>query len=153
MDRLEAELDALGRDERDAHPWTAYATGATRYDLHADSGKGAASDYLRPGAEPTRWTLRRLGAANMARVQDMFTREINTEGASSLMSVWLECVRAGVVDVTGPDAPRLDHRHGKLTDASLDEIHDYCGGLAAISELGAAIWRLSQPLTDAEKKR
>ena len=153
LDRLDAELDSLDPAERSAHPWAAYMAAGTRYDLHADAGNGSAADYLRPGSEPVAWTLRRLSVTQMARVQDMFSREIRREGESSLYEVWVECVRCGLEDVTGPGAPRLEHRQGKLTEASLSEIHDHCGGLAALAEIGAAIFHLSQPLTDAEKKR
>lgn len=147
MDRLEAELTTQG-----PHPWRAYIHGETRFDLHAEIHGGTAADYLRSGEQPTTWTLRRLGVANVARVQDMLTREVRSDAPNAMSAIWLECLRHGIAAVDGPGAVEIDERHGRLTEATLDRIFD-AHGMDAISQLGAAIWTLSQPLSDAEKKR
>jgi len=146
FERVEAELEELGDDSAD-HPVTAYFRGATRYDT------GAVESYLQSDKQPLRINIRRLPVDRLARVQDMFTREVSSDGEVSLYSVWVEAVLGGVVSIEGDGAPELDHRHGKLTAGSLQRIHDELGGLQTISEIGAAVFNLSQPLTAAEKKR
>lgn len=143
FDRISDEL----KDGDGEHPVEVYFSGASRYDV------ATIREYLDPDAEPTEYRLRRLPVARLARVQDMFHREVVTDGSSSLYAVWVEAVTYGLESIDGPGELDLAHRGDKLSTASIQAIHDERGGLQTISEIGAAIFNLSQPPNDREKKR
>lgn len=150
-DRINTELEGL--EDSGQHPWIRYLKGEGRFDLYQTIDGHSPAEYLKPDVEPTKFMLRRMGPTNFARVQDMLTRELHRDEGTSFASVWLEAARCGIVSAEGPKAPKLDASNGRLSEASLQAIMDQCGGLPSVTALGTAAWIVSQPLTDAEKKR
>lgn len=141
----DAEVEAA----RNRHPVARYIRGESRFDLAApDQGPrgpvGSVAEYLRPGAEPTEFVLRRFG----------HIRRMEIELERSLEHRFARLVRAGVAAIrcgatvhwqaSGPD--------DQLPDEWMDAIADMPGEHPMIV-LAGACKRYSDPLTDAEGKR
>lgn len=155
LDKIEAEIEGLDVEARQAHPYAQYQKGETRYDLHArvtwPGGEGSAADYLKDGG--LRFVLQRLSVEHFAEVQDAFSRELQREGeASSFVGVWVKAAKYGIAAIEGDPDVELP-RGGRMREATLRAIVDKHGGLDTLTRIGLAVWRLSQPLSDAEKKR
>ena len=155
LDRIEAELEGVPEDDRQAHPYAQYQRGDTRYDLHArvtwPGGEGSAADYLGDGA--TRFILQRLSVEHFAEVQDAFSRELQREGEhSSFVGVWVKAAKYGIAAIEGDHDIELP-RGGRMRETTLRAVVDKHGGLDTLTRIGLAAWRLSQPLTAAEGKR
>ncbi len=148
-DRIERELEA---DPEGQHPQVAYYSGATRFDLHAPAQwageETSAAEYLTGRA--ARFELRRLTVHKIAEIRDDIRRAINRDGAGAgLAAVFTKCAKHGLAGIS--DGVEFDSRAGVVTDATLGQIYDEHGP-DAIEAIGAAVWRLSQPLSDAEKR-
>lgn len=153
LDRVIAELEDLTEEEKARHPFRVYMSRGTRYDLTArhdwKGGAGSAQDYLKPGA--VRFYLKRHRLEHMAEVQDAMDRETGAEGPNALLSVWLKSARYGVAEISGADNIEWVGA-GAVPERILRNIMDHHGGLPTISEIGAAAWMLSRPLSESEKK-
>lgn len=150
-DRITRELEDLGED--DPHPVRDYLRGRTRYDLGARVGGASASDYLT--GTPARFKLRRLSISQRAELEDKLFREAQVHGeAASYSSLWLQACRWGLRDIEGLSGIYLTRSGDQVSEETLRDLFDHYGGLpAGISQIGIAVWRLSEPLRDDEKKR
>lgn len=152
--RIDRELDGLSDEDAEGHPYSVYQRGENRFDLNARvtwaKGEGSAKDYL--SGDPIRFTLHRMSVAEMAEVQDTLSREIKREGANgSYTGVWLKSATYGIASIDGD--PRLRFPAGHVPERVLQVIVDDYGGLASLTAIGLAAYKLTKPLTDAEKKR
>jgi hypothetical protein len=152
-DRIEAEVSELDEEQAADHPYVAYLRGDTRFDLRARvmwaKGEGSASDYLT--GEPTRFFLQRLSVSDFAEVQDTLVRELKREGESAAFNgVWLRAAKYGIKSIEGD--PDLTFPAGRPPESVMRGIVDKHGGLVGITHIGLAAWKLSKPLSDAEKK-
>lgn len=136
-----ADLVKAGR-EVDEHPMVRYWSGVGRFDLDAvmdfDGQQVRPRDYI-TGAEPELWTLRRLTWAEY--------NEVDRIGDHRTQA--LRACQFGVIAVEGSDL-KLTVTGGKLTDASMQALHDIHPSLAVT--LGVAVRLLNLPPTAAEKK-
>ena len=156
-ERRAAEGDvALTQADRtaveDRHPVERYLAGATRFDPAAldqgPRGQVRIFEYLKPGAEPTKFVLRRVSHETRMRLDPL------VEGDRARR--WAGWVRAGVERITcGADVlweATADER--VLPDAWLDMLACADGGAAMnLINLAGACAKYSAPLTDAEGKR
>lgn len=151
-DRIEDEK--AGLEDKTAHPVAAYLRGETRYDLAAPitwpGGENAASEYL--GDDATRYQLRRLSVLEHARIQDSFTREVNTHGEqASSLETWVLAARLGIAAIDGPG---LTFPLGaRMTESTMRAVLEANGGIHALVSIGIAVWELSKPLSASEGKR
>lgn len=153
-DRATPEIESMEPGE--THPLLEYIAGDTRCDIGAVStwrGETVrARDYLLANVEATKYTLRRLTIEELCEVQDMFSRERGRSDSERAYSrIWYTCARYGLAGIDGPGAPEYRAQGGRCSEQTLREVYD-TKGLMAIAEIGAAVWRVSQPLSDAEKK-
>ena len=154
-DRVDQELEGLDNEARAEHPYLAYHSGSTRYDLNARvtwaGGEGSASDYLGDGA--CRFTLQRLAPDQFAEIVDSRSREYRREGENaSFVGVWVKAARYGIRAIDGDAAIRFPSG-ARMSDGVMRQICDRHGGVNAITQIGLASWMLSQPLSEAEGKR
>jgi hypothetical protein len=153
LDRVLAELEGLTEEEKARHPYRVYRSGDSRYSLTAkhtwEGGTNSPQEYLKPGA--VQFHLRRHRLDHMAEVQDAFDREIKSDGPAAMLSVWLKSARYGVSKIVGADDIEWSGA-GNVPEHILRNIMDHHGGLPAISDVGAAAWMISRPLSEAEKK-
>lgn len=138
------------------HPVERYRNAETRYDIDAPmqwmGDVVRVTDYL--SGTPTRFHLRILPPEVYGRCWEMNLRNFRAqeEGREfDLLPLALECVRHGVDHIDGPDFG-FEVRSRKVTDAALQALMSAAGGALALMDLGGAIWRFTQPLTDQEKK-
>lgn len=143
-DRIDQETEKLKEQGEEEHPIWAYMRGETRWDLGAPFQCLGASvtprDYLGPGFTP--FELSRLGV-------DMFHQARDLADACGVNKMAEFCCKYGVVDAPGWDFTRT--RDGCLTARCMQQLHD-CGAPELVRELGLAVFNLSKPLTNAEKK-
>jgi hypothetical protein len=92
---------------------------------------------------PTVYLLERLDPLDVARIKDIIDRDSASEALYSAF-------RRGVADIEGPIS--YDRRGGEVTRATMRAVYDSAGGLGGITAIGMAVWRLSAPLSEAEKK-
>lgn len=156
--------DAQGdADPARMHPVFEYRSGLTRYDLSAQTTyRGemrSALDYLT--GEPVRFVLRRLGPLQLAAISDevriamdrhrvrYLAGEVQSE-AAPLAEIWVRCASLGLADIVGGDVPYIaaGQRPSEQTMSALMDAH----GLEGLIEIGVAVWHISQPLSDREKK-
>lgn len=121
-ERLDAEA-ARG----DGHPFVRYVAGKTRFDLSAEGVR----DYLRPGATPMVFVLRRLTLAEYVAVRDV----------SGMHAMWTACARLGLVGVEDGGEQR------KVTVDELFAIHPDLPW-----EVGMAVWLYNRPIDEVEGK-
>lgn len=151
-----AETKGLNAEELAEHPYVAYMSGRSRYDLTAEfrwkGGLGSASDYLDADTPATRIELRRLNLRERCEITDATRREQKKHGkGASLLSVYYEAARMAVVAVHG--ARDLEFRKGtEVPDDVLEKLCDRLGGLDVVAQIGSAAVILSYPLNEAEKK-
>lgn len=170
-DEVEAALSAWRESQTEGHdppprppgheerPINIYFSGESRYDLdarHPWRGEHvAARDYLT--GDPTRFVLRRMSMTSFARVTDWIQRRTKAEAesgrvdASEWNQIMLYCAQHGIADVQNLEGFDLERSGELVSEASIQVLHDV-GGMALIEELGLAVFRLSQPLSKAEKK-
>jgi hypothetical protein len=147
--RIEADRKAMteARQDVDRHPVNVYFRGASRYDLDARypvcGELKSASDYVKLG-EAWKFLLRRLPAKAFYRVRTLW-QQSPEEGA-------FEAFRLGVLEVDGPEAPKLKRTAEGLTDEAVDEIFTLKDGPEIIPRIGAAVHWASRPLDDDEGK-
>lgn len=138
-----AELVQSGKSA-DEHPVERYWSGATRYDLGAaDTVLGSAvapRDYLGDGA--TRWKLRRLSRDEWRRVRDM----ISSEGSTQAFGF---AFKRSVMDVSGE--PALGRIGLDLSPSEDQRLADTFGD-GVCAEVSIAVYKASEPLSEAEKK-
>lgn len=154
--RLDAEceeMDAAEPGGSKAHPVLIYWSGASRFDLEArhsfKDGTASAAEYL-DDAKANKFALRRLGVRKLSSV----THRIRSDDPERLASAQIDAVKWGVLSITGPAMPKLRGEGAtELTEADLDELATCTQyGADLLDSIGLAVWRASQPLTDAEKK-
>lgn len=149
-DRIDEELAQAKKDGLD-HPLLAYQRGETRYDINAGEEGSRPVDYLK--GKPARFLLRRLTVSQYANIHARQLREYRTHGSDGNFSeIYVDCARLGLAGIE--DSPVEYMAAGTETsERTLRALFDRYGSLmAAIEPIGLAVWRLSQPLTDAEKK-
>lgn len=143
-------------EDEEVHPTDHYFAGNTRYDLRAplkwQGVERSMTEYLE--GTPVKIHLRRLRVSQMAVVSDMLieahrdTGEDNEDSAAPTTIVWEECVQHGIIKIEGSD-----HVDERASGSDMERaIYDYHGGMLAIMGVGTAIWNLSRPMSDAEKK-
>lgn len=154
-DAFDALSVTLTEDEREAaaatHPYSRFVAGATRFQPDAPDqgprGPATASQYLKPGASPTRFELRRISGRDRARV----------ELVPDLISRFEGYVRLGVARVFDDEGALWEAGpapHDKMPDDLLARLYDAEGGAAVnLIAVAAACKKFSDPLTEAEGKR
>lgn len=154
LDRIVSELEGHDEADKDRHPFRVYMSGESRYDLTAKhdwkGGSGTAQEYLQPGA--VFFHLRRHRLDHMAEVQDAVEREVNDDGSSAFLAIWLKSARYGISAISGDESIEWEGA-GTVPERIMRTIMDEHGGLEAIAKIGAAAWMISKPLGSAEKKR
>jgi hypothetical protein len=136
------------------HPVARYLNGETRYDLDAEFRVGNERVTVRSYlvGKATEFRLRRLSTIRVAEITGLLSQSrTNTELAMDYACRW------GVAAVENLDIP-WKVRNGELSDETMSALYD-CGtsengggGISMIVDIGLAVWRISQPLTYAEKK-
>lgn len=157
-----------GLDDPNRHPVRVYYSGETRYDISALIPWGGTDrtvkDYLEDGYVV--WEIERLREEEMVRVTDMFgtlhrKQDSETISPEDAAATWImrRCCVNGLVGVQGlPDLP-FQRVGGRVTSETMDMIHDVGTtqgigmGVNLIRSIGQAVYRASNRLTDAEKKR
>lgn len=143
-DRVERETEDQLDGDGQSHPVREYHRGSTRYDLDAPSKLAGATvtakDYL--GDDYTGFRLRRLTVDEHATARDLVSA-VGINKATEFACRW------GLVDAKGYDMTRRGD--GSLSDPAMSQVRD-AGGLDLIVEIGAAVMRISEGLTAAEKK-
>ena len=144
VERIEKSYD--DHPDPEQHPLVQYWAGLSRYDLDApgpmmadgEVGHVGARWFLREGAEPVAWHLRRLKMRELSQCLDRGGR------AGQEMAF-----RMGVEGVDGLDLkwPKMP-----LNDRFVEQIHDLVGA-SIIYRLGQAVILASQPPSAAEGKR
>lgn len=151
--RAKAEAVALTDGERDAarstHAVLRYHRGESRFQLDAPDqgprGPACAADYLRSGADATRFELRRVGFRDRARI------ELETDPIAR----WTRWVQAGVARITTGDRVEwaASGPADMLPEAWVEALADSAGSAAInLISLAGACSRYSQPITPAEGK-
>ena len=143
--RINSEIAAHGLSE-DEHPFTRYQLAETRYDLDApftlpDGQTVPIRDYLRDEHPPARFKLRRLTPDEFATTQDYLLR-----GASS--QAYTYAAKVGLTGLEGIDGVTFKKRRGQLEPKLVELLHR----AGVLLEIGSAVYLLSKPLTEAEKK-
>lgn len=152
--RAEAEDSCALTDEertavRSTHPVARYLAGHTRHQPDAPDqgprGPARARDYLRPGAVPTQFELRRIPWQERARI------DLDPDRVSR----WSRLVRAGVSRVSEGEHTiwAAKDRADVLPDDLLERLADAEGGYVTLIQIAGACAAYSQPLTEAEGKR
>lgn len=155
-DRVARERAALPKGDR--HPLDDYYAGRTRFDLDAPltlSGQTVTiRDYLREGAAPTVFRLRRVTGLERQQAKAAFQDKGEAAADRRLTALW-KLARAGVVEVVdGFDGKPWDIEGGgglPLTEADAQQLYDADPML--VEELGYAVYFASAPLSEAEGKR
>ena len=149
------ESCVLTEDERDEamdrHPVSRFLAGDTRFDPRAvdqgPRGQACAFDYLREGATPTVFTLRRVGYQARMRIEALGMRD-----AAASHAAWC---KAGVESIAcGSDVLwQATPGERELPESWMETIAETDGGaLFSIIALAAACKAYSRPLDDSEKK-
>lgn len=147
---LQLEEVELSEDEEigvTSHsPWSRYYLGKTRYQLdapdHDATGKPVTvREYLLEGQKPTEFVIRRLDFQTWRDISSII------ESKKAL----LELCALGLKEIRGGTLPwKLEKGQDRVPDDILQSLHEAHPGL--ISEIGLAVSRYNQPLTDEEKK-
>ena len=142
-----AEIDAAAGDPVKAaacqwaapedHPIYRYNSGASRFDLRT------VEQYLIPGEEPVRITLRRLDD-NGPWQQVLHLQEMGKHVASVRYAM-----RAGIVEITGADVKIAGTT---LDDAEVARVRSIVSDVG-LRVIGGAVINVSREIFDAEKKR
>jgi hypothetical protein len=153
-ERIERERTALANENaKTEHPVDLYYSGRTRYDLDAPCTIGGqvvtARHYLREGASPTVFELRRVDGRRHDQALAVWARPQERVAAQWDLARW------GVVRVTegfGGAEWKLEGGAGglPLTEADVQLFFDAHGMLPAL--LGIAVLNASAPLSEAEGK-
>jgi hypothetical protein len=119
------------------HPFFRYIAGASRFDLNT------VSQYLLPGQEPVRFTLRRLGFSEWKQVDHCIDQ-----------GRWVDArtlaLQHGLVGIEGLDVKiNID---GPLDTATIEKLRGRIGDEGLVT-LGNAAVIVSREILDAEKKR
>jgi hypothetical protein len=141
-ERIASEQAGIGEDKASAwpslsdHPFYRYIGGASRFDLNT------VSQYLLPGHEPTRFTLRRLGFPEWKLVDHCIDQ-----------GRWVDArtlaLQHALVSIEGLDVKiNID---GPLDTATIDKLRGRIGD-AGLVTLGNAAVIVSREILDAEKK-
>lgn len=144
--RILAECAKL-RKNADRHPFAVYQSGETRYDLGAvtrlpNGEEHRVTDYLDMG-QAWQFELRRLTW------QEFYAIEQSVRSNPSIG--FAQACRIGLVRVTGPGAPKVEHDvTGLVTDETMQALFDLRASLPSI--VGQAVFSASLPLSVAEKK-
>lgn len=167
-DRIERERKAIANEHKKAerpgkpptHPWDAYIKGHTRFDLDARATLGGTTvsmrEYLREGATPTVFHLRRVSGRRwtqaVTRVQSsILTASANADEMWGLARVGLVKVTDGFDDGPGARWPLEGGESGTpLTEEDLQKLFDAGQGL--LIDIGNAVLSASGPITEAEGK-
>lgn len=154
--------DRIARERKEApderHPFDRYQAGETRYDLDAAmTYRGQAvtvRQYLREGAEPTVFRLRRVSGDDRYRLIATGAQlDPTTSSRDEHSALWALC-RLGLVEVTdGFNGPAWDlHRTANgLTEAAVQTLYDVRPRLPI--DIGWAVFHAAAPLSEAEGKR
>lgn len=138
------------------YPVVRYRLGETRFDIEApmkwEGEVVRISDWWI--AEPTHFVLQRLPLDVYARIADRFISlsvRKNNEVDQHWNELFIECTRFGVIGTRNGDWS-VQLRNGRVSDETIRQMIDISGGWGMVTELGLAVWRLSQPLSLQEKK-
>ncbi len=157
-ERITREREAAKKAGGPRHPVDAYYSGETRYDLDAvstvDGQAVTVRDYLRAGATPTVFTLRRDAQLALQRAQAI---SVVGDAPAWTAAMW-SLARHGLVEAadgftSGAPGARWPLEGGgprPLTDADLQLLHDLGDGLLAA--IGTAVFHANAPLSEAEGK-
>lgn len=158
-DRIERETKAL--DKGAEHCTLQYYGGHTRYDIDAPLTVGGLTttmrDYLREGATPTVFELRRVTGRLRQQAMTVLRRDL-TEGKDGRDRVGMlfELCKHGVASVKeGFSGERWDLNGGQsgrmLTEGDVQKLYEADARLP--EALGWAVFNASKPLSESEKKR
>ena len=126
-----------------------YFSGATRFDLAADLGDGRrVADYL--AGTPTKFLLRRIPPHELAVVRD----EVESRDAADIgwHQIWTRVATSGLAGIEDDAITYRRGPNGKTHPSVIQELYD-TGGHDLLTEIGVAVYRVSESLSVAEKKR
>lgn len=152
-ERINRERDELEKSgAKGGHPVDHYLGGATRYDIDAPATIGGATvsarSYLREGAKPTVFELRRVSGLERTKAAVAFGDSQARQDA-----LW-RLAKIGLVKVTeGFDGEPWDLEGGvvPMTDHDLQQLYEVDPLL--VQAVGFAVFHTSAPLSEAEGKR
>lgn len=148
LDKIESDRKAIDDAEQGGleHPVEKYYTGESRYDIDAEyqapDGPKTARSYLK--GTPTEFELRPLEMREFYEVRGLLAL-----GPSNAWKAGLRALEHGLVGGEGPLAPKMD-ANGTIKEESLERLFKRDHNLPIA--IGNAVWLLSQPPNDAEKK-
>jgi len=154
QDRITREIAENFDGKAEAHPVAQYLNGNTRYDLDADALVAGERVTIRTYliGRATEFRIRRLSTIDIARVNGWMH-----ERADNINLAMDYACRRGIVSIENLDIDWIV-RDGELSDVTMQQLYD-CGtsdegggGIPLITDIGLAIFRVSQPLTYGEKK-
>lgn len=129
------------------HPFPAYFSGETRYDLDApgpvDDGVRTPKSYLREGSRPLTWELRRLGIREVSRCEDI-------GGTAGELEAFALAV-IGATNLPHGVNPPTQGATRRLLESTIDELAEAVG-MDQIFEVGRAAMNASRAPSPAEKK-
>ena len=145
VDADKEKMEAAGEDP-DEHPVQVYWMGQSRYDIGAKlpvcGEPKSVMDYLKKDVPYTEFEMQPLKVRDFTRAQDLKDGTGNNQA-------WLFCVENGVTGVGDLPIPtRGDGKRRRLTSDGLEAL----GRMGLVYELGLAVFLLSAPVSDAEKK-
>lgn len=153
-DKIDSEKAKMAdaKEDPEQHPFHRYGRGEGRYDLGAQypvlGDQHSPSEYFKDGEKPAKFELAELDVREFYDVQDM----LGSSGGAN--KVWFKAALLGLIGCDGLDLPRSGSGSGKrVTEEGLGILKDIPESEGTLPlEIGVAVWRLSQPATEAEKK-
>lgn len=139
--------ERIDRDLKDAvdHPMQLYFGGHTRYDLTAE-----VISYLKSGARPTKFFLRRLHWDEWLKCKAMWERSVMARDPRAV-DAYVEACRLGLTKIE--DGPELHDSTGSVSYRDMQRLQDLSTrNYDLVLDIGQAVYQASMPLSAAEKK-
>ena len=149
-DRIEDEKRSMAEagEDPEMHPVAVYYSGETRYDMGARypvcGEDRSPQDYIVAGEAPTKFGICALRSSEMYEVADLLAAEKSNQA-------FLLACRKGLVSVEGAKIDCAGQgKKSRVTSKGIEDLLEFGSFLPV--DIGLAIWNLSQPPTEAEKK-